>query len=292
MRVSVPIRWRTAVWAACLLMSSPVWAIDDLVSTRALGMAEALRANGTGAAALFLNPAGMSLIRQYAMEGNYQYRPEDSAHMASGSIVDSVTSEMAAGVYVHYLNSEPENNNTSVDRDAIEGGLGLSYPISANFLLGVKGKYINADWGPRELSELSVDVGATLRFGGLALGVTGNNLSSAPPEWRKELGLGVGYAFGTTLLLEFDALFDFDKNEWRGRDDSTALRYGGGGELFLGGSYALRGGAIHDSAEDSTWATFGASVFNPEAGLEFGLKQQVDGGEDTLVSFGLKLFMQ
>jgi len=280
-------------------VARPALALDDLISTRGLGAAESLRAQGSGATALFLNPAGMALIRQYAIEGNYQYRPDDSAHMAAGSIVDSITTDVAAGAYVHYLTSSPELGGETLDKSGIEGGLGLAYPISQGFMLGVKGKYLNADQEASasgddavDISEFSFDAGAILRFGGLALGVTGNSLNAELPEWRKQLGLAAGYAFGTTLVLEFDALLDFDKNESLGRADEVAPRYSGGIELFLGGSYALRGGAIHDRAEDSTWVAFGGGIFNPGSGLEIGVRQQVDGGSETLVSVGLKLFMQ
>ena len=166
-------------------------------------------------------------------------------------------------------------------------------------MLGVKGKYLNADQEApttggeaTETDAFSFDAGAVLRLGGLALGVTGNNLNPEPPEWRRQLGMGAGYAFGTTLLLEFDALLDFDKNQELGRADEVAPRYSGAIELFLDGTYALRGGVLHDRAEDSTWVAFGGGVFNPGSGLEIAIRQQVDGGDDTLVSVGLKLFMQ
>jgi len=287
-----------SVWRVILVMlvgASPALAIDEMLSTRGLGTAESLRAQGTGATALFLNPAGMSLIKQYVMEGNYQYRPEDSAHMAAGSIVDSLTTNVAAALYVHYLTSTREVGSEEQDRDAIEGGLGLSYAISRSFLLGLKGKYLNADWeeitgGSKvDTSDFSLDVGGMLRFGGLGLGVTGNNLSSSPPEWRKSLGLAAGYTFGTTLLVEFDALLDFDKNEALGKRDTVAPRYSGGAELFLASEYALRGGAIHDRAEDATWVAFGGGIFNQQSGIEIGVRQQIDGGDETLVSVGLKI---
>ena len=137
---------RASTGLVVLVAATPAWAIDEMLSTRGVGAAESLRAQGTGATALFLNPAGMALIRQYAIEGNYQYRPEDSAQMAAGSIVDSVTADVAAGAYVHYINSTRKKGSEEQDRDAIEGGLGLAYPISQSFLLGVKGKYLNADW--------------------------------------------------------------------------------------------------------------------------------------------------
>jgi hypothetical protein len=278
--------------------AAPAAAIDDILTTRGVGAAEALRAQGSGGTALFLNPAGMAGIKQYAIEGNYQYRPEDSSHMAAGSIVDSVTAGVAAGIYVHYLTGSPELGGETLDRSGIEGGLGLAYAISEGFLLGFKGKYLNADQDappgedPVDISAFSFDAGAVLRFGGLALGVTGNSLNAEPPEWRKQLGLAAGYTFGSTLLLEFDALLDFDKNEVAGRDDEVAARYSGALELFLANAYALRGGAIHDRAEDSTWIAFGGGIFNPGSGLEVGVRQQIDGGDETLVSVGLKLFVQ
>src|SRR4051812_13737161 len=52
----------------------------DFVGVRALGQGEAMRATPTGGEAVLLNPAGMSLIRQYAIEADYGINIEQLGH--------------------------------------------------------------------------------------------------------------------------------------------------------------------------------------------------------------------
>jgi hypothetical protein len=50
---------------------------QDFVGVRAMGMGEANRATATGAEGPLINPAGMSLVKQYVIEGMYGFRVED-----------------------------------------------------------------------------------------------------------------------------------------------------------------------------------------------------------------------
>jgi hypothetical protein len=100
------------------------------------------------------------------------------------------------------------------------------------------------------------------------------------------LGMGVAYAFGTRLLAEFDAVLDFDRAE------SVKASYHGGIEVFLAERYAIRGGVLHDTIRDGTFVTGGLGFVSRKIGLDFGLRQMVDGGAETLVAFSVRLFLQ
>src|SRR5262245_34237638 len=66
----------------------------DLVTTRALSMGEARRAISTGADAVIYNPAGLALVRGYAIEAMYAIGIEDLGHRVHVSIADSITSRV------------------------------------------------------------------------------------------------------------------------------------------------------------------------------------------------------
>lgn len=267
-----------------LLWVARAWALDDVTSTRAMGMGEALRAAGSGAAAMYLNPAGMPTAEQYVAEAAYQSRPTDSTHIATVSVVDSITSPLAAGLYYTFATSEPEIAGQSVKTKTHEVGLGLALPIGKVLSLGVTPFKFNRQNGA---DSFSLDAGVVLRpIPGLSLGASGINLINDPPLLRKQLGLGAGYAFGEIFLLEFDTRLDLDRRE------EVSPRYGVGGELFLATAIALRAGAIHEAKEDATYVTAGVGYITGAAGVEAAMRQQVDAGDETLLSFSLKLFAE
>ena len=80
-------------------ISATAHAQADFVGARALGMGEAQRATATGAEALILNPAGMSLVKQSVNEAMSGFRVEHLGHHVNVSVVDSITSRVAAGLF-------------------------------------------------------------------------------------------------------------------------------------------------------------------------------------------------
>src|ERR1700742_2155173 len=96
---------------AALLLSiaaTSASAQEDFVGVRAMGMGEAQRATATGAEAIMLNPAGMSLVKQYVIEAMYGIKIEDIGNNVHVSIADSVSSKVAAGLFYDYINESPK----------------------------------------------------------------------------------------------------------------------------------------------------------------------------------------
>lgn len=272
-----------------LFVATSALGMDDMVSTRALGMGEALRAGGSGAAAVYLNPAALPNAKQYVVEAEYQTRWVDSTHMIGVSIVDTVTAALAAGVYYTFATTSPEFAGNSVDVTTHEVGLALAYPFGGLFSFGATPKYFNTNGTAAdpddEVSHFTFDIGAVLHpFGALSFAAVGANLLNEPPTVRRQLGLGASWGMTDFLLLEFDARLDFDRRE------DVSPRYGGGGELFLADLFALRGGMVHESKEDATFATFGIGFVSPAVAVEFGMRQQIAAGDETLLSFALRVF--
>jgi hypothetical protein len=292
---------------AAMLLGVPAAAAQDLWGSRSLGMGGTLRAAPSAETALLLNPAGLTLNRNYVINGLYQYRGSDSGSLMNVSIADSVTKTLAAGLFYSYTHASPRRSLATTTappfeleetRQSHEVGLAMAYPIGDMFHLGLTGKYVDLGVEQPEFTPASaVDDGTsgfTMDFGGIIrLGSSLNLavvLQNAIPldhhDYPMQLGMGAAYALGTFFLAEFDAVLDFDSAE------EVKASYHGGGELFLGKRYALRGGAMHDTVRQPTYVTGGLGLVAQRMGLDFGLRQMVEGGAETMVAFSIRLFIQ
>src|SRR5215510_14990333 len=99
-------RMHTVCVILLALLCRQSWAQDDVSSTRALGMADALRAAGVGSAGIHLNPSGLTLLHSYPVEGAFEFGGADSARNVDVSIADSTNPFVAAGVYFDYLTAD------------------------------------------------------------------------------------------------------------------------------------------------------------------------------------------
>ena len=290
--------------AFVMLFGSSATAEQDLVGSRSLAMGGGLRAAPSSEAAVLLNPAGMSLSRAFQLNGLYQYRGSDSANMVNVSIVDSITAAVAAGLYYSYIHTTPQQtldlgNDQTFDlketRTTHEVGLALSYPMGSAFHLGLTTKYVRqaveqpegtpAEAKSEGVQGLTLDVGGILQpLSFLNLAVTGHNLIPVDSKiYPRLLGMGASFSLGTTFVAAFDTVLNFTSAE------KIKPSFHGGGELFLANAYALRGGAMHDTLRKATYATVGLGLVSSKAGLEFGLRQMVDGGSETMLAFSLRL---
>jgi hypothetical protein len=270
-------------------------------------MGGTLRASPTGESALLLNPAGMSLTRSYILSALYQFRASDTGSLVNVSVVDSATKRIAAGLYYSFVYSSPsqtlglpDGTTFSMEETLMthEAGLAVSYPLGDILHLGITSKYISVGVEqPDETPDGAVDdgdSGVTMDIGlivkimpTLNLGVVYRNaIPMDHPTYPRLLGMGVSYALGTRLLAEFDVQLDFDRAE------EVKPSYHGGAELFLATRYALRGGVMHDTLREATYATGGLGLVTKKLGLDFGLRQMVEGGAETLVAFSVRLFVQ
>ena len=55
--------------------------------------------------------------------------------------------------------------------------------------------------------------------------------------------------------------------------------------------FALRGGVIFDTKADNTYVTGGLGFVYKKIGLDFGMRQMVDGGAETLIAFSIRMFL-
>ncbi len=167
----------------CALLGAPVsalWACpaaaQDFVGARALALGEAYRANATGNDAIYLNPAGIVLLPRFSTELHYKIDLEAEQHQLDLSVVDSKTSEVAAGI-AYTFDGQQFTKRASVQHTAT---LALAYPFFGKILNVCTGlKYVNVSDAVigNYLNALSADVGvlAALPFG-VTLGGVGYNL--------------------------------------------------------------------------------------------------------------------
>src|SRR5262245_38575574 len=101
---------RLAVLAATIVAfsGSTAWAQEDYVGARAIGMGTAGRASPIGTEAIYLNPAGMGVFKRYAVDGAFLYNQARETSIGNVSIIDAVTSSVAAGLSYTYVNGTRE----------------------------------------------------------------------------------------------------------------------------------------------------------------------------------------
>ena len=280
----------------------------DLQGTRSIGMGGGLRATASGESAVLMNPAGLFLTRGYVLSGLYQFRVSDDAHLMNVSVVDSLTTMIAAGVFYSYSHAEPSRHiamsgglapfQLAETIQTHEAGLALGYNLSDFFLIGLNVRYVNitvdqpdgtpSDWVRESTHTGTMDVGIILRpWQGLHIAAVGHNLIPIEgTEFPMQLGMGIAYQFGTYLLVEFDTVLDFSS------DETMAASFHGGAELFVKSLVALRAGAAHNMVYEATYVTAGLGVVTQKVGVDFGLRQMVEGGAETLIAFSLRFFMK
>ena len=169
---------------------------QDFVGARALALGEAYRANATGNDAIYLNPAGIVLLPRFATELHYKIDLDAEQHQLDISVVDSKTSEVAAGI-AYTFDGQQFTKRASVQHTAT---LAVAYPFFGKVLnVGTGLKYVNLSDAVlgNYLNALSADVGvlAALPFG-VTLGGVGANLI---PIKRARVPLAAG--FGANLDL-------------------------------------------------------------------------------------------
>ncbi len=310
--------------AAALLPASTARAQADFVGVRAMGMGEAQRANPTGAEAVLLNPAGMSLVRQYVIEGMYGIKIETVGHHANVSVVDSITARVAAGLFYSFIYESPKVgfnwaggriDEATLTRTGHAAGLSLSIPLGEHFILGATVKYLHIDTTaplpmgsvPDHLTLDSVngvtfDVGMILRLGErFNVGLIGYNLwDHGSRESPLSLGIGLAYVPLPVLSINFDTVVnftgyqDYKVDMMTGKvtlNQKTTARLGPGIEWLAGSKVPIRIGVVYDSGLPATYLTAGLGYLSPSLGIDLSYRAKVQGGIENFLMLGIRIFI-
>jgi hypothetical protein len=266
---------------------------EDVLSPRAIGVGEALRAAATGSLATTLNPAGIVTNRSYVIEGSYGYRPDDKSHIQMVSICDSVTTRVGACIYYRHLSADPSEAG---DRSLHDVGITAAIPLGPNLAFGVTNRYVSYSESvmeevPVDTSKkgLMLDAGMTFRvFDPLSVALVGYNLFGGDDQrYSRALGGGLAFNAGQRLLIAADVKWDFE---------AETARFGGGAEYIFAGADTQQGipirlGYVYDSAGEGSYVTGGLGFITPRVGIDLGARKQVAQGDELMLQFSLRLFL-
>jgi hypothetical protein len=306
----------SGIFLSLALLAAPprARAQEDYTGSRSRGMGGAHRAIVTGNDAIFLNPAGMSLLRRYSIEPGYLFNAERETHVASISIVDSITASVAAGLSYSYVNGLRTVYVPSLTGDAVPQRvdrtgniihLALSVPMGRNLTVGIGGKYMNLSYGGRSaVNAVTVDVGLLYRVSPMvALSLSGYGLTNTGSA-EAPLAMAVGFAVGPPTKFQFalDWVIDFTTSKYledlppsqRARATRHEIHSGIEWQVFQG--FALRAGYFHDRvtrvSPDNAF-TFGLGYFSAKArvGVNAVFEQRFLNTDDRQLLIALNLLL-
>jgi len=263
----------------------------NLESARGLALGTGARASSMSTSALAYNPAALAVGRLYHVEGLVDYMPDMKTVALGGSIVDSSTSRLAAGISFRGFLSGTGGMG------GIDGRLGLALPISDAISIGLSGRYIHArrdgdavaplPASVREVKGFTMD--ASLRINPVPIlmlyGGAYNFINLDSAYAPLVFGGGAAFALGDIAMIGGDVLVDTTSY------DSAAVTVGGGVEVFAGQVVPIRAGYSYDVQRSQNTLTLGLGYTDRAVGLDVSLRQDLGGEGDTRIMGSLRFFV-
>ena len=255
-------------------------------------MGTGARATGLSTSALAYNPAALAVGRLYHVEGMVDYMADMKTVALGGTIVDSSTSRLAAGIsFRGFVGGQGGFGG-------IDGRVGLAFPVSDAISLGLSGRYINAERkgdavaalpaSLRSVEGFSLD--ASLRVAPIPMLMLyggGYNLISLDSVYAPlTVGGGAGVALANVAVLGADVLVDMSSY------DTAAVTAGGGVEFFAAHVVPIRAGYSFDAKRTQHTLTLGLGYTDRSVGLDLSLRQDLGGMGDTRVLGAFRFFVQ
>ena len=283
------------------LLSAPAAAFDEFPGIRPLGMGGASRAWAVGDAGPLLNPSGMSLLKNYTVEGDYAYGRLLSESVLHASIVDGTsTYNLGGGVYYTYHLVSPSGGPSGHSHDA---GFALSLPFGEIVALGATVKYLRFEGDDAGAGDhtggVTFDLGTTVRPGkGFSLALVGNNLVDLQNgEAPRGIAYGAAFIPIPSLLFALDGRTNLTADNKTGRKGTSVMA---GGELTLLAKLGVRLGGGYDASTGNGYLSAGLSGLSEVGAFDAGLRQDVfqqslasggDAPRETIVGVSLRLFV-
>lgn len=212
---------------------------QEFTGTRSEAMGGAHRGVGTSNDTIFLNPAFMSLVPRFSLDGYYGYSGQDSLSHISFSALDSKTGPI--GGALAYTHDRGDHDFTNAELHRIY--FATSYALFDFLALGFTGRHVrgafNDERGLRQNVETySADLALAMRlFDLVGIGVTYHNVlsTSRPRMTPPHLGTGAALTWeGFVVAVDVD----IDLRQ-RHMGDLTVKT---GAEYFLFNMFPLRFG--------------------------------------------------
>jgi opacity protein-like surface antigen len=263
----------------------------NLESARGLAMGTGARASAMSTSALAYNPAALATGRLYHVEGIIDYMPDMKTVALGGSIVDSSTSRLAAGIsFRGFLSGQGGVGG-------VDGRMGLALPLADAISIGLSGRYISArrdgdavaalPASLREVKGFTMD--ASLRINPVPMlmlfGGAYNFINLDSVYAPRIFGGGAAVSLGDIAVLGADVLVDTKSY------DTAAVTVGGGVEVFIAQVVPIRAGYTYDVKRSQNTLTLGLGYTDRAVGLELSLRQDLGGEGDTRIMGAFRFFV-
>ncbi len=274
--------------------------LGEVQHPRVVGMGGAAQVFGGSTTAIFVNPANLTLLRVYHLEGLAALSPEARRQSYGGAIADSSTSKLGGGFGGTWTQMDPDG----IKRTVADLRLSLAYPLGDRFSLGATGRYLRvqqkvasgplgaslASDGLRDeplVSLFTFDAGAAVQISEqFRLAVSGRNLT-APGTALAPLVLAGGLGWSNqTITIEADSLVDFTT--------FGAARVRGmlGGEILAADRFPIRAGYRVDAGMKTQAISLGAGYVDRKFSIEIGGRRDVVADHPaTFISLGVRFFI-
>ncbi|MBI3181752.1 MAG: hypothetical protein HYZ28_06380 [Myxococcales bacterium] len=268
----------------CLLLPTAALAqaelsLRELMHARDFAMGGAYRAHGLGGEAILGNPAALSLYRRYQLELSGAWDAQSKFGFGTVSVLDSVTSELAAGVS-YYLVSAGRADARSLSHLST---LALSMPLSSSVLIGASTRHVLVS-GAYETNGVTMDAGVLVRaLDALVLGFSGHNLIDlGNPMLERYYALSLAFLGGL-----FTAAADLKGDV--APEGGLRLAYSGGVEYVAGGGFPVRAGYTYDARQGRHHLSAGVGVMVEGGGLDLGYRHELGGEGGRLIALTFRL---
>ncbi len=249
---------------------------------RGLSLGTGVRASSISTSALAYSPAALALGNLYHIEGNVDYMTAVKTAALGGAVVDSSTSKLGAGIGLRGFLSGTNGYG------GLDGRLGLAFPLSDAFAVGLAGRYISLTQAGTKLAR-GFTMDASLRIApvsGLQIDIGALNfIDISSPYVPVTVTSGVAVALMPSLSVGADVLMDLSSFS------TVQLTAGGGLEFLAGESVPLRIGYSADLARGVHALGVGVGYTDQRVGLDLGLKQELSRGHDTRIMGAIRYYV-
>ncbi len=276
-------------------------------SARGIALGTGARASAVSTHAQADNPANVPEGGVYHIEPFIGYQPQHKRVGWGASVVDSMTSRLAAGLSARGLFGD----NDAGENSGWEGRLSLGFPFGDVLSIGVAGRYANFTVSDPEavpetprvagstapidqtfkLKAFTMDAAITLRpIDGLSISALGYNLIDTESVLAPlTVGGSVAFAFGSVATIGGDLLADLNTHDTY---DGVKLQVGGGFEYLASGVVPLRIGYQFDQGREQNALTGGLGYVDYNFGAQIGMRQTLSGYKESTLMLSLSYFVQ
>jgi hypothetical protein len=283
------MRTGALVLAGLIGLVSSASAREEGASAISLALADAVRSDAVGPAALTFNPAAMHQFMLYAIETGYEYSQPIDGHTFTASVVDSATNAaLAMGMTYSYI------YGTEQGTDVPRVGHNLRFGAASGYRnenwsvhIGAGGRYLNLTIGDAGSAEgITMDVGLLAVIQGMfRIAIVGHHLiDTGLAETPRQMAFGASF-YMSSFLIGFDAVLDFESA------GETTAQYKVGAEYAVADRFPIRVGFHADRLKGTKTITAGLGFISRVAGADFGFSQNLDDSSDNVFSINIRGFI-